>query len=485
MTALIGGQAALFSNVSQAPELRAYQAQDVAALLACVMRGRSALYCLPTGGGKSVVLGAVSRRLSEQGFEVWIFAHRRELIRQMSEHLRAAGVTHGIIAPDQPLTCDAIQVCSIDTVRARFALLRKRLERVRVIVIDEAHHSASGSYQLIIQAATNAVLLGVTATPFRYDGKPLGDMYAQGVRGPTAAELEAMGYLAPVKIIAPPVNIDVSRVRKSMGDFVASQLEKVVNTEEVTRAAIYQYGLHCAGIPTIAYCTTVKHGEDCAQAFTAAGWRVELIEGKMSKSDRDRAISGLASGRHQILFSIDCVSEGTDVPVVGAGISLRPTQSTGLYLQQIGRIRRIYPGKTDAIWLDLVGNWARHGMPNAERPWTLEGGVRGLERAVEAVRRCGRCHHVTQRGPERCPNCDRKFMVRAAHSAPIAEAAISILPGFAGLPAERIAAAKLAVLLPLAKTESDLRSIAAIKGYKPGWVAFVLSERARNIRKYA
>jgi hypothetical protein len=165
------------------------------------------------------------------------------------------------------------------------------------------------------------------------------------------------------------------------------------------------------------------------------------------------------------------------VPIVGAGLSLRPTASTGLYLQQIGRLRRIYPGKTEAIWLDLVGNWTRHGMPNAERPWSLTDGVRGLERAVAAVRRCGGCHFVCERGPERCPNCNRKYPARAVRPGQPTEAALAALPGFSGLSAFKISTMPLKALLPLAQTREQLEMIASIKGYKLGWVEHVLNER--------
>lgn len=464
------------------PDLRPYQERAVNEILACIERRRHTLFALPTGGGKSVVLAAVCRAaVAHLHGEVWLFAHRRELIRQLSEHLTAAGLPdHGIISPEYPLTSDPVQVCSIDTVRARFGSLCDRMERVGLMIIDEAHHASSASYSLAMQGARNAIRLGCTATPFRYDGKPLGEMFDEPVRGPGPAELETMGYLAPVRVIAPPAKVNLAGVKKRMGDFVTAQIERAVNTDEVTQAAIIAYAQHCGGVPTIAYCTTVRHAEDCARAFAAAGWSVAVIEGTMAKRDRDRAILGLARGDHQVLFSVDCVSEGVDVPVVGAGLSLRPTASTGLFLQQIGRLRRIYPGKTEAIWLDIVGNWSRHGMPNADRPWSLTDGVKGLERAVAAVRRCGSCHHVCERGPERCPSCGRKYPVRIVRPGAPDEAALFSLPGIAGLSAQRVAAMRLGDLLPLAKTRADLESIAAIRGYKRGWIDHVMAERMRR-----
>lgn len=778
MTALSTAQPSLFSAPAPAaPTLRPYQVRAVNEILACIQRKRHPLFECATGSGKSVVLAAVCGIVVAHGYETWLFAHRRELIRQLSDHLRAVGLPHGIIAPDEPLTSDPVQVASIDTVRSRYDALRGRMERVRLLVVDECfpagtlvdgrpietigigdavcsfheetgeavtrqvtatmrrktseiakvtfddgrslvctknhplfteggwiaagdalqglgvfvrpvhamrrvnelpqkvairsveenrpcflwdrlhagvdasrelgsdvanepalrlgpdesaqphdqarrsgenacqlsedrspatptgrkwarndsassdafgrtcrrldgrirgsgatgsaerladalqnrhcessqngrdrggrceslrpatpsrrkegclseivrvvsvevheqgrsdeferlcpgglvfnlevkdthtyfanniavhncHHVMAASYRLVMDGCANAVRLGTTASPYRYDGKPLGDLFNEAVRGPSPADLERMGYIAPVDVIAPPAKVNLAGVRKRMGDFVAAQLERVVNTDEVTQAAILAYAKHCAGIPTIAYCTTVKHAEDCAAAFATAGWSVEVIEGRMKKADRDRAIVGLARGRHQILFSIDCISEGLDVPVVGAGLMLRPTASTGLNLQQIGRIRRLYPGKDRAVLLDLVGNWTRHGLPNADRPWSLKENVKGLERAVAAVRRCGGCHHVTERGPARCPHCDRKYPVRVIRPGAPSEAALAAMPGLAGMSALKIASMSLGALLPLAKSRTDLEIIAAIKNYKRGWVDHVVRERS-------
>lgn len=447
-------------------------------ILACIQRRvRGVLLELTTGGGKTTTAMSAARMAIDAGLRGLWSTHRRELIHQSSARASAYGLRHGLITPDSDAGVAPFNIGSIDTLRARLPRLRPWMASLDFIVVDEVHHIPAAGWRNVVDAAPQATLVGLTATPWRLDGKPLGDFFQEAIRGPAAQQLEAGGFLAPVKIIAPPAKVDLSRVRKRMGDFVVSQLEAAVNTDEMTQAAILAYAQHAGGIPTIAYCTTVKHAEDCAAAFTAAGWSVDLIEGKMKKGDRDRAILGLANGRHQLLFSVDCVSEGVDVPIVGAGLSLRPTASTGLFLQQIGRLRRIYPGKTHAIWLDLVGNWTRHGMPNADRQWSLSGGLKGLERAVAAVRRCGGCHFVCERGPERCPNCNRKYPVRVQRPGAPSETVLAALPGFSGLSALKISSMPLKALLPLAQTREQLEMVASIKSYRRGWVDHVLNER--------
>lgn len=476
----------IFSSIRERPTLRDYQMQGRDEILACLARGRKPLYFLPTAGGKGPVIGSVADVIEAQGWEVWVFAHREELVLQLSEHLANVGVEHGIIAPWADLTDHPTQVCSIDTVRARLDQLRHRLARVRLIIIDEAHHAAMEGYERIRELCPNALFLGTTATPFRHDGKPLGTFNAE-VRGPSVKELECRGYIAPIKLIAPPSKVDFSKLKRRMGDFVTTQLADAVDTDEFRQAAILAYHQHAAGLPTIAFCVDVDSAVKTARTFQAFNWSVEVMEstfkhcldgrpGETKRRARRRCIQGLASGRYQILFTIGMAGEGTDIPVCAAGLDLRATESTQLWLQHVGRVKRLYPGKAEGLWLDLVGNWSRHGMPNADRHWSLDSGLKGLEKAVAAVRRCGRCHVVCERGPSHCPSCGRAYPRPPLAAVP--EATLLNMPGFAGLTATEIAAAKYKDIVPLAETEEELRIYAAIKGYKRGWVQRMLDERA-------
>lgn len=478
------------------PVLRDYQRRGVNEALACLQRGLNPLYCLPTAGGKGPVIGEIADVIEAQGWEVWIFAQKIELIDQLSDHLSNVGVEHGIISPATPLTDQPTQVASVDTVRSRADRLRARLGRVRLVIIDECHHSPAGSYQLIKALCPNAQFLGTTATAFRHDGKPLGNDFNAEVRGPSIRELEAAGFIAPVKLIAPPAKVDLSRVKRRMGDFVVAQLEAAVNTDEVTQAAILAYASYAGGLPTLVFCTGVAHAVDAANAFRAAGWSTEVMEstmtrcldprpGETKRAARRRCIQGLASGRYQLLFTIGMAGEGVDIPICSAGLDLRPTQSTQLWLQHIGRVKRLYEGKTEAIWMDLVGNWSRHGMPNADRVWSLAGGLKGLERAVKAVRRCGKCHYVCERGPERCPSCNWKYPVPVIRAGAPSENQIAAMPGFGSLTAAQIAGMSLRTLLPLAPGRLELERIAAIKNYKRTWIDHVMRERQFGARRWA
>lgn len=482
---MTSAQSSLFQPERAPKVLRPYQSKAVTEILACLQRGvKGTLYSLPTAGGKTVIITHVVEPAIEMGWETWIFVHRRELLKQTSRMLEQAGIDHGIVAPGEVLTDDLVQVASIDTVGARLIQLAPRLARVRLAVMDEAHHVVAGKWQAAILAMPNALLLGVTATPFRYDGKGLGEFFQQALRGPSIKELIAGGYLAPPCIYAPPAKLDLSKVRKRGGDYVGSDLAKVVDTDELTASAVLDYARICPGVPAIAFCASVEHTHHVAEQFRRAGWDAAGLDGSMSTQERDKAIRWLAQGRIQILTSCEIISEGTDIPVVGAAILLRPTRSTGLYLQQVGRVLRLYPGKDEAIILDKVGNVAEHGMPDEERQWSLSGGLKGLERCVTATRRCRTCHHVCAQGPEACPRCGKAYPKPRSAAAAMPAASASRLPPICGIPADRIVTMKLDALLKLQTTEDELRRIAAIKGYKPGWVSHVLAERRGGYRRF-
>jgi superfamily II DNA or RNA helicase len=482
----------LFTPLAQRPILRPYQQKGVDEILACVQRGLNPLYCLPTAGGKGPIIGAVTEVIEQQpDYEVWLFAHREELVNQLSEHLENVGVEHGIIASWAPLTNHRTMVCSVDTVRSRIDQLRHRFPKVRVVVIDECHHATTNTYETIAELCTKAQFIGTTATPFRHDGKALGTRFDAEVRGPSIKHLEVSEFISPIRLMAPPTKLNLTRIKKRMGDFVLAQLAAAVNTDDVTQAAIYAYALHAGGLPTLAFCVDVQHAVDAAHAFKAAGWSVEVMEstfkncldaqpGENKRTARRRCIGGLASGRYQILFTIGMAGEGVDVPVCGAGLDLRPTESTQLWLQHLGRIKRLYAGKTEGIWLDLVGNWSKHGMPNADRQWSLAGGLRGIEKAVAAVRRCGNCHFVSERGPERCAVCNRKYPAPrplAPGQSAISDARLASLPGLNGLSAEQVKNTPLKALLPLAREYDDLVTIQKIKNYKLSWLTYVAAEK--------
>ena len=197
----------------------------------------------------------------------------------------------------------------------------------------------------------------------------------------------------------------------------------------------------------------------------------------MSPTDRAQRFAGFRSGRIQVLVNVELCTTGWDCPSVSAEIMLRPTQSLALYVQMVGRALRIYPGKTDAILIDCVGNVVRHGMPDAEREWTLEGREK-RSRAV-SVRQCPKCYAAFLPAPK-CPECGHLFPVAARRTSPEQRdgSVVEITAGTFDTREQRLRNAPLKELLKGANTLEQLKEIAKARGYHPGWATRMLQFKA-------
>jgi superfamily II DNA or RNA helicase len=370
---------------------------------------RSMLLVLPTGGGKTVCFSHMAGRAVEKGLRVWILAHRVELLEQIARTLREFGVPHGIIAPSyisdrrQP-----VQVASVFTLARRL----DRYEAPDLIIVDEAHHAISDStWGRVIKAYPNAKLLGVTATPIRLSGEGLGDLFEKMVQGPTMRELIELGALSPYRLFA-PAGVDLDGVHSRMGDFVRGELAAAVDKPKITGSAVEHYKKLAPGKRAVAFCVSVEHAVHVAEQFRADGISAQAIDGGMDRVLRASVLSDFSAGRIQVLASCDLISEGFDVPAIEAAILLRPTQSLGLYLQQVGRALRTFKGKDEAIILDHAGNVARHGLPDEEREWSLEGSPKkkGPKKSEVPVKTCGSCFATVHAAATHC-SCGFEFPV--------------------------------------------------------------------------
>lgn len=368
---------------------------------------RAPLLVSPTGSGKTVVFTSIATQAAALGNRTIIVVHRSYLWKQVSKKLDEAGAPHGIIAPGHTMTNDKIQIASVDTLIRRL----KGVAPPGMIIFDEAHHVlARNKWGKVCNYFPDALILGVTATACRTSGQGLG-ISAGGyfdtlIQGPQILDITPE-YLAPYKLFAPDIGVDLSGVRRLAGDYDKGELIKRIDRKKIYGAVPEHYKKLCHGVPAIAFCVSVKHTEHVADEFNAAGIPAAAVSGKTSEQRRDYLFNGLATGRFLVLCSCDLVSEGFDVPVCGCAIGLRPTQSLGLCLQQWGRAGRIAPGKEFAYIIDHVGNYLRHGMPDAYREWSLDGvpwSKKASEEAAVNIRTCPKCFNVHAPAP-RCPEC--------------------------------------------------------------------------------
>lgn len=465
-------------------ELRGYQSDAIERVREALRNGcRAPLLVAPTGAGKTIMFSYVAAGAASKGKRVLILAHRRELISQASRKLYDAGVEHGIIAPGHTPTRDLVQVASVQTLGRRLG--DPRHHAPDLIVIDESHHAVAGQWSTVVAAYPDARLLGVTASPERMDGRGLGreagGPFDAMVMGPSVAQLIGGGFLVPSRVFAPADGgPDLAGVRTKGGDFDTASLAAAMDRPGLTGDAAAHYARLAPGLPAVAFCTNVAHAEHTAEQFRAAGWRAVAASGKTPIAERDAAIAGLATGAVQVLCAADLVSEGLDIPAISVVIMLRPTQSLGLYIQQVGRGQRPADGKSHLTILDHAGNVLRHGMPEADREWTLEGRKKRQKADVPAVRQCPSCYAVHNIGPK-CPECGHSYA--AASEPKKIEVREGELQEVDAARLDHLKKAKLHDLLKDARSEAELREIAKARGYRPNWVAHVLAGKKQAFER--
>lgn len=365
-------------------------------------RKRAVLLQLPTGGGKTVSGSQMIAGSSAKGKICWWLAHRRELIGQTSKTFASMGIQHGLIAGGNSSdSSKRVQIGSIQTVARRL----DDLTPPDLIIFDECHHLGAAQWQKIFDAFPLAKIIGLTATPWRLDGKGLGTWFQDMVSGPTVADLIAEGSLSPYRLFA-PTQVDTGAIKMQAGDFKRDDLAAAMDKPSITGDAVQHYLKLCRGKRAVAFAVNVDHSQHIAAQFNANGIRAEHVDGTMDIASRDGAIQRFIAGETLVLTNCELFGEGFDVPAIEAVILLRPTKSLSLHLQQVGRALRPAPGKSEAIILDHAGNSLIHGLPDDEREWTLEDREKRKkgETASVAIKTCLECFHVFRPAPA-CPAC--------------------------------------------------------------------------------
>ena len=384
--------------------LRRYQQDAVNEIREAFPLHRNFLPVSPTGSGKTVMFSYLARAVTNKGKRVTIVVHRDELVYQVSRTLTSFDVDHGFIAAGRPVSGSPVQIASVFSLRNRIT----DYARPDLVIFDEAHHATNGSsWGRVFWHWRESFKLGVTATPIRLDGKPLRSMFDHTIDGPSVADLMASGDLCNYTLYAPPVAL--GKLRKRMGDYVQSDLAEVMDKPQLVGNAVEHYRKLADGKRAIVFCVSLDHAAHTALAFQDAGYSSARIDGTMEKHERRALVEKFSRGQVKVLTSCDLVSEGFDLPAIEVAILLRPTASLGLYLQQVGRALRPFPGKEKAIILDHAGNAGTHGLPDDDRDWCLEDGEAGLKKGKRVVdvslRTCGKCWASVKPGTMVCPHC--------------------------------------------------------------------------------
>jgi superfamily II DNA or RNA helicase len=420
------------------------------------------LVTLPCGAGKTVVFASMAASSQDKGKTVWFLVHRRELLDQTVETFGRFNI---------PL--ESIQIGMVAT----YANHLDRYPKPDFIIFDEAHFSMANTWQKIIEKFPDAYIVGLTATPCRLDGKPLGATYDTLIQGATTRDLIDQGYLSHYRYFAPTV-ADLSGLKRKGSDFDPDSASEILMQRAVYGDVIESYRELADGLQTICYCSSIKHSEAMAEEFRAAGINAIHFDGNTPTGERKQIVQDFRDKKITILCNVDLISVGFDVPDCWCCILLRPTMSTALAIQQSGRALRPQEGKT-AVILDMVGNYLRHGLPDDPHEWSLDSSIKPRNEYREdgqlSVRQCEKCFFTFKSGPDKCPNCGAEIKKTRQEIENIKNIHLKEIKQ--ERKEKAVEAVKKVDSIQECKNLSEIMAFAKMKGYKPGWGYFQAKQR--------
>lgn len=363
-------------------KLWSHQSRCLDSLREAIVAGkRRILVVSPTGSGKGTLATEILRLAVERGNKGVFFIHRREIAKDTLERLKLAGVRAGLVLPDHNASPYApVQVCSVQTLTAR-----GQRPPADVVICDETHHLGSRTWSALVASYPNAILVGLTATPERSDGKAL-SQFEHMIVAAQYSELIAAGLIVPARLYQPS---------EAKGSNLA--LDPV--------AAYHKYAPGTKGFTFVA---SLEMGEDVCKRFIASGVPARTITGTTPKHERDRALNDLKHGRVLMLINHATLTEGVNCPDATTCIIARRCGHASTYLQIVGRVLRSSPGKPYAIVLDLVGASLTHGLPTADRTYSLDGKAIGLTQ-LPGLTVCAACGLTQLSGRKICEGCGFTF----------------------------------------------------------------------------
>ena len=377
---------------------------------------------LPTGGGKTVIAGALLSNWLQDGRKAVWLTHRKELAEQTCRMLTDAGVSaitnvNWTPGEDAPAMAGGAVILMAQTVGRRNARREvwNRYGARDLLVIDEAHHAAAPGWERAMRQWPGPIV-GMTATPWRLSEREGFDhLFDALLCGPQSADLQALDSpaLCRAQVFIPPQEErvaagDVNRT----GDYSESGIEQANRDrpDVLTAGALAFWMKHAHDRPTIAYAVSVDHAHNLAAVFNEAGIVAAVILGDSSREQRDAAIAAFRAGDIRVLVNVIVATEGFDLPDASCVIIARPTMSLALYLQMVGRGLRPKPDGGDCLILDLAANAVTHGLPEDYREWSLE--PRGTQSSGEAPVVCCPvpwCEAVSPAASHNCRVCGHAF----------------------------------------------------------------------------
>lgn len=366
---------------------------------------RSIIAQLPTRAGKSIIATLLIEYFSGiQRQPVYFVGHKTILISQMSADLTEHGIKHGIIAPWAPQLKYRTQVISKDTLFNRYKKMKSTgWKAPKLIIVDECHMAMGATYKEILDSYPESIIVGLTATPIRLDQKPLKSIFSSMVIGPSIKELQAKKRLCQIESFI--VDFDDSGLKaNSRGDYKRSDVLEKVDKPAIIKDVVRWWEQLAKGKKTLTFCASIKHAEDIAEEFDLRGYPSVAVSSNDGKIGIKKKLDAYYSGKYINLVSVDLFTMGFTVKECDCILQCRPTESLMIYMQSLGRGMIWLEGKV-LTNIDCVNNWTRHGRPEDDREWTLEG-VNKKDKEIAKLKKCPQCFHPVPVSSRICPDCD-------------------------------------------------------------------------------
>lgn len=423
----------------------------------------------PCGSGKTVIASSIMQDAIKKGNKVWFIVHRSELMKQANDTLERYGIPK-----------KNIEVYMVQSLAYK---LDKIKEEPNLIIVDECQHSSSSTYRKIINQYPNAYILGLSATPTRLTGKPLGDIYETIISEVTAKQLIEMKYLADYSYYAPELNIDFNNIKIKAGDYDTEDVNRAMSKAKIYGDIIKTYKKLANNKKTILYCASIEYSKKMEKLFSENGYKIKHFDGTTPEKERQQIVEDFRNNKIQMLTNVDLIGEGFDVPDCECVLLLRPTQSLNLFIQSSTRCLR-KNGDKKAIIIDYVNNIQKHGLPTMDRQWSLDKKVKEYDNENDdgtlRIRVCKECFSTFE-GGDVCPYCGAEYELTAIEIENIKEVQLKKVEEEKELKRQQYLSSVADKVqyyesVEQCTTWAELTEFAKMKNYKPGF-AYVMAKR--------
>lgn len=392
-------------------KLRPFQKDIINQVITSAAKNQNILIQAATGSGKTVIASALMARFAAKKRKVLFLVDNITLIDQTSSKLT---VPYGVIA-------DGYQQPDYDECFVFIASIQSLANRTEwhdrhwdLILLDECHETAWRATALQLVERSTKWVIGLTATPYRLSNKQcFADIFQDAVISPSFAELQELGYLAPLDYYGID-HADFSKVKIYQGDYAQKDVARIVNTDTSIFNALEAYQKYGKGKRAIAFAVNVKHAIAICRVASQLGILAVAITGKSKKEYRLKVFEACRRGEIKLLVSCMALTKGFDLPEIEVGLLMRPSKSLAIIEQQIGRVARVCDGKAKGIIIDCVGNLEVSGFP-CERVHTKESILsrKPPKQAGEApVKTCPSCERIIRAQERNCPYCEYLFPIK-------------------------------------------------------------------------